>query len=228
MVAIQKFCLSIQNCPALILTCIFETLLWEEIIEENVFLKWKQQADEKSIDLSKEFFYKLTSAKLKEKPKEEAKPETTEQAKTSPPEKNSFQYMNMNMNMSPMQHPVQMNYFLQSQPQPPPSPLMPNFGAYPGVIPNSYPMHFNPAQMINMMNNPRQASPNPNFHPKINNRPNFQNNQKPYIRDHAKKENTASNHSTHNLNKNKTVCLVSSRIYFYFNLQKIYLQFKAK
>ncbi len=225
LVAIEKFCEGIVNCPgkfyfyclakyinikilsdlfqALILTCIFETLLWEELIEENIFFQWKLQADQKSVDLSREFFYKLASAKLKEKPKEEAKQSKPEiQAKPVQSDNNLYQHMNMSTN----QPAVNLNYFMQTQPSQP-APLMPNYSPFPGSMPippfmhpslfQSFQMHQPP--MINMMNN---STPNSYFGSNKN-----KNSKNPQINSNSQASDRDKNFgSTSNLNKTKTVC----------------------
>jgi hypothetical protein len=184
-------------------------------------LKWKLQADQKSVDLSKEFFYKLASAKLKEKPekpKEEAKQSKPEiQAKPAQSENNFYQQMNMHT----LQPPVNLNYFLQSQPTPS-AHLMPNLSPFPGAMhvpfhmnqPNfihSYQMNQPP--IINMMNNSAQATPNLYFGSNNNNNnsknKNFKNaqNTSSDIQTSCKKFTLVNKNfgSTGNLNKTKTV-----------------------
>lgn len=59
LISIQALCLDLDNFAGMILTFIFDILYMEKIISENSFLRWKLQADTKSIELSKEFFYKI-------------------------------------------------------------------------------------------------------------------------------------------------------------------------
>ena len=111
------------------------------------------------------------------------------------------------MNMHTLQPPVNLNYFLQSQPTPP-AHLMPNFSPFPGAMPGLFHMNqpnfihsyqTNQSPMINMMNNSGQATPNPLL---------GSNNNHNRIQTSSKKftlENNKNFGSTGNLNKTKTV-----------------------